>query len=123
MRDDKLLTRIGGVKVLAVAGVALVVLAVGLGLAWASAGRSYDAQEAWQRRAQQWEERAGDHANERDEAIARIGRSRGRNRELNEENAEQQRQIEDLAADNAALTDENRLLNDALNSLGYELAP
>ncbi|MBL8778789.1 MAG: DUF2510 domain-containing protein [Acidimicrobiales bacterium] len=117
------LTRIGGVKVLAVAGVALVVLVVGLGLAWASAARSYDAQEAWQRRAEQWEERAGDHANERDEAIARIGRSRGRNRELNEENAEQQRQIEDLAADNAALTDENRLLNDALNSLGYELAP
>ncbi|MCB1006302.1 MAG: hypothetical protein KDB35_19115 [Acidimicrobiales bacterium] len=42
---------------------------------------------------------------------------------IHEENAEQQRQIEDLAADNAALTDENRLLNDALNSLGYELAP
>ena len=117
------LTRIGGVKVLAVAGVALVVLAVGLGLAWASAGRSYDAQEAWERRAEEWEERAGDHANERDEAIARIGRSRGRNRELTEEIAEQQRQIEDLAASNAALTDENRLLNDALNSLGYELAP
>jgi uncharacterized protein HemX len=118
-----LLTRIGGFKILAVAGVALVVLAVGLGLAWASAGRSYDAQEAWERRAEEWQERAGDHANERDEAIARIGRSRGRNRELTEEIAEQQRQIEDLAASNAALTDENRLLNDALNSLGYELAP
>lgn len=89
-------------------------------MAWKSAERSFDAQEAWEVRAEEWQVRAGDHADERDEAIALIGQSRARNRTLTEEIAELERQIEELAAANASLTDENQLMRDALASLGYQ---
>lgn len=100
-----------------------VVAVVAMGLSWASSSRSYEAQEAWQERAEVWEERAGEHADERDEAIAQVGQTRQRNRTLTEDIAELEDQIEGLAADNASLHDENRLLRDALADLGYRLAP
>ena len=96
---------------------------VAMGLSWASSSRSYAAQEAWQDRAEAWEDRAGEHADERDEAIAQVGQTRRRNRTLTEDIAELEDQIEGLAADNASLQDENRLLRDALADLGYRLAP
>lgn len=100
-----------------------IVAVVAMGLSWASSSRSYEAQEAWQERAEAWEERAGEHADERDEAIAQVGQTRQRNRTLTEDLAELEDQIEGLAADNASLQDENRLLRDALADLGYRLAP
>ena len=112
-----------GWRVAAVLAVIAVAAIAVTPLAWKSADRSYDAQEAWEERAEEWQIRAGDHADERDEAIALIGQSRARNRTLTEEIADLELQIEDLAAVNASLTDENQLMRDALASLGYQVAP
>lgn len=110
-----------GWRVAAVMAVIAVAAIAVTPIAWKAADRSYVAQEAWQDRAEQWEVRAGEHANERDDAIALIGQSRARNRTLTEEIADLEIQIEDLAAANASLTDENQVMRDALASFGYEL--